>query len=107
MSQRALLLLAFLPPIAAMLWIFSAVPPLIQLYASLAFDLPLATAFLFRWYALLALVPWLFVAGWVLARSPQLRGITALGLSLVLTALVLAYAYWAAHLPMADLARRL
>lgn len=107
MHQRTLFALAFLPPLAATLWILAALPPYIQLYAALAFELPLATAFLFHWYALLALLPWLFVAGWVMTKSPRPGGMVALALSLLLSALVLGFAYWAAHLPMMDMARRL
>ena len=106
-NQRTLLLLAFVPPLTATLWIISGVPPYIELYASFGFQLPLATAVLFRWYALIAFIPWLFVAGWVLVPRARNKGAIALGLSLFLSVLIFAFAIWATHLPMQDLASRL
>ena len=109
MNQRTLLLLAFLLPLAAAAWVFWRVPPLMRLYDSLAFELPLATSVLFRWHALIAFLPWLVVSAvaLLLPADANARGSFALVVSAIVSALVIAFAVWAGNLPMQDLATRL
>jgi len=109
MNQRTLLLLAFLPPLAAAAWVFWRVPALMRLYDSLAFELPLATAVLFRWRALIAFLPWLVVSGvaMLVPDAANTKGSFTLAMSVIVSVLVVAFAVWAGQLPMQDMASRL
>jgi hypothetical protein len=49
----------------------------------------------------------LFVAGWVFSSRTEAKGSAALTLSVILSGAVIAFAAWAAYLPVAALASAL
>jgi hypothetical protein len=97
--------LSFVPALATTALAYLAVPHFIALYASFAFDLPLATSFLFKWHRALTLIPWVSIAvAWYAWPQPDRRGVAALAISVFLAVALCAFGYWAAYLPLQELA---
>jgi hypothetical protein len=104
MSQTAQFRLGFVPAVAVVALAFWFVPAYVQLYESLAFELPLATSFLFEWYPVLAFLPLLpLVGAWYVSPHPAWRGTLSLCVSVVVSALFVALGWWAVNLPMQPL----
>ena len=100
MGEIAFLRLSFLPAILVAALVFFAAPEFSQMYIDFGTQLPPQTIFFFKWYKLLAFVPFLSFATWYFWPRRESRGSATLCASAFLSGIMLLFGIWAAYMPL-------